>query len=70
MTKFIKELITELEFNLNYEINNRTETNYNGLGIATAKRRLETAKEALFMYEAGELTITETEIMVMNELYK
>ena len=64
MTKFIKDSIKEMEFNLEFELKNRTETNYNGLAIATYKRRLETALDAEFLLEIGEITENEAEAMV------
>lgn len=68
MTKFIQETITELKFNLEFEQNNRTETNYNGLAIATCKRRLETALDADFLLKEGEITENEAEAMVAEAL--
>ena len=68
MTKFIKETIKELELDLVLEMENRTETNYNGMSISTCKRRLETAKEAEFLFEIGELTKEEVESMVAEAL--
>ena len=64
MTKFIKDSIKEMEFNLEFELKNRTETNYNGLAIATYKRRLETALDADFLLKEGEITENEAEAMV------
>lgn len=68
MTKFIKDSIKEMEFNLEFELKNRTETNYNGLAIATYKRRLETALDAEFLLEIGEITENEAEAMVAEAL--
>lgn len=68
MTKFIKETIAELKFSLEFELKNRTETNYNGLAIATYKRRLETALDAEFLLEIGEITENEAEAMVAEAL--
>lgn len=68
MTKFIQETITELKFDLEFEQNNRTETNYNGLAIATCKRRLETALDAEFLLKEGEITENEAEAMVAEAL--
>ena len=68
MTKFIKETIKELELDLVYEMENRTETNYHGMTISTCRRRLETAKEAEFLFEIGELTKEEAEAMVAEAL--
>ena len=68
MTKFIQETIKEMEFNLEFEQNNRTETNYNGLAIATYKRRLETALDAEFLLKEGEITENEAEAMVAEAL--
>ena len=68
MTEFIKETIKELELDLVHEMENRTETNYNGMGIATRKRRVETAKEAEYLFEIGELTKEEVESMVAEAL--
>lgn len=64
MTKFIQETIAELKFSLEFELKNRTETNYNGLAIATYKRRLETALDAEFLLKEGEITKDEAEAMV------
>lgn len=64
MTKFIQDSIKEMEFNLEFELKNRTETNYNGLAIATYKRRLETALDADFLLKEGEITENEAEAMV------
>lgn len=68
MTEFIKETIKELELDLAHEMENRTETNYNGMGIATCKRRVETAKEAEYLFEIGEISIDEAEDMVAEAL--
>ena len=68
MTKFIQETIAELKFDLEFEQNNRTETNYNGLAIATCKRRLETALDADFLLKEGEITENEAEAMVAEAL--
>lgn len=68
MTKFIQETITELKFDLEFEQNNRTETNYNGLAIATCKRRLEIALDAEFLLKEGEITENEAEAMVAEAL--
>ena len=68
MTKFIQETIAELKFSLEFEQNNRTETNYNGLAIATYKRRLETALDAEFLLQEGEITENEAEAMVAEAL--
>lgn len=65
---FIKETIKELELDLVHEMGNRAETNYNGMGIATCKRRLETAKEAEYLFEIGEISIDEAEDMVAEAL--
>lgn len=64
MTKFIQDSIKEMEFNLEFELKNKTETNYNGLAIATYKRRLETALDAEFLLQEGEITENEAEAMV------
>lgn len=68
MTKFIQDSIKEMEFNLEFELKNRTETNYNGLAIATYKRRLETALDADFLLKEGEITENEAEAMVAEAL--
>lgn len=68
MTKFIQETIAELKFSLEFELKNRTETNYNGLAIATYKRRLETALDAEFLLQEGEITENEAEAMVAEAL--
>lgn len=68
MTKFIQDTIAELKFSLEFEQNNRTETNYNGLAIATYKRRLETALDAEFLLKEGEITENEAEAMVAEAL--
>ena len=65
---FIKETIKELELDLVHEMENRTETNYNGMTISTCKRRVETAKEAEYLFEIGELTKEEAEAMVAEAL--
>lgn len=69
MTNFIQESIAELEVDLAYEMDNRTETNYNGMAIATCKRRLETAKDAEFLLEIGEITVSEAEAMVFEAFF-
>lgn len=66
---FITELIEELEVSVAHETDNRTETNYNGFGVSTAKRRLEAVKEAEFLLETGELTLEEAEEMATEALY-
>ena len=68
MTKFIQETIAELKFSLEFEMGNRTETNYNGMAIATYKRRLETALDAEFLLKEGEITENEAESMVAEAL--
>lgn len=64
MTKFIQETITEFRLDLENEMDNRTETNYNGLAISTCERRLETALDAEFLLKEGEITENEAEAMV------
>lgn len=64
MTKFIQESITWLKLDLENELKNRTETNYNGLAISTCERRLETALDAEFLLQEGEITENEAEDMV------
>lgn len=64
MTKFIQESITWLKLDLENELKNRTETNYNGLAISTCERRLETALDAEFLLKEGEITKDEAEDMV------
>ena len=64
MTKFIQETIKDFRLDLEFEQNNRTETNYNGLAIATCERRLETALDAEFLLQEGEITENEAEAMV------
>lgn len=64
MTKFIQESITWLKLDLENELKNRTETNYNGLAISTCERRLETALDAEFLLKEGEITENEAEDMV------
>lgn len=64
MTKFIQETITWLKLDLENELKNRTETNYNGLAISTCERRLETALDAEFLLKEGEITENEAEAMV------
>lgn len=68
MTKFIQDSIREMKFNLEFELKNRSETNYNGLAIATYKRRLETALDADFLLKEGEITEGEAETMVAEAL--
>ena len=68
LTADIKEIIRGLELDLAYEMENRTETNYNGMAISTCKRRLESAKDALHLFEIGELTKEEAEDMVADSL--
>ena len=68
MTDFIKETIKELELDLVHEMENRTETNYNGMSISTCKRRVEKANEAEYLFEIGEISIDEAEIMVAEAL--
>ena len=64
MSKFIKDSIKEMEIDLTNEMENRTETNYNGLAIATCERRLESAKDAQYLLEIGEISLIEAEDMV------
>lgn len=64
MSKFIKDSIKEMEIDLTNEMENRTETNYNGLAIATCERRLESAKDAQYLLEIGEISLNEAEDMV------
>lgn len=66
---FITELINELEVSVAHEMGNRNETNYNGLGISTAKRMLEAVKEAEFLLQTGELTLEQAEEMATEALY-
>lgn len=68
MTKFIKETIAELELDLVHEMTNRTETSSNAMAIATCKRRLESAKDAEFLLEIGEISPDEAEAMVAETL--
>ena len=69
MTKFIQETIQELKFDLEFELNNRNETNYNGMGVSTCKRRLETALDAEFLLQEGEISVAEAEAMVAEALF-
>lgn len=64
MTKFIQDSIRELKLDLEFEQNNRTETNYNGMAIGVCERRLETALDAEFLLQEGEITENEAEAMV------
>ena len=64
MTKFIQETIAEFRLDLENELKNRTETNYNGMAIGICERRLETALDADFLLKEGEITENEAEAMV------
>lgn len=64
MTKFIKETIQEMTLDLEFEKENVTETSSNAMAIATCKRRLETALDAEYLFEIGEISIDEAEDMV------
>lgn len=64
MTKFIKETIEFFRIDLENELKNRTETNYNGMAIGICERRLETALDAEFLLQEGEITENEAEAMV------
>lgn len=68
MTHFIKHWIEELELDLTHELENKSETNYNGLAIATCERRLEIARDAQHLLATGEVTIIEAENMVAEAL--
>lgn len=69
MTNFIQETIVELEVGLAYEMDNKTETNSNAMAIATCKRRLETALDAEFLLEEGEISVEEAEAMIAEALF-
>ena len=64
MTKFIQDTIEFFRLDLENEVKNRTETNYNGMAISTCERRLETALDADFLLKEGEITENEAEAMV------
>lgn len=64
MTKFIQETIEFFRIDLENELKNRTETNYNGMAIGICERRLETALDADFLLKEGEITENEAEAMV------
>lgn len=63
---FIKETIKEMKFDLAFEMENATETSSNAMAIATCKRRLETAEDAQYLLEIGEISLGEAEAMVAD----